>query len=163
TVFVTTHFLEEADYCDRVSLIAAGKLVADAAPEALRARYADAYTIDLDVGEAERGDAARRLTEAGAAVEPADRGLRRRAGGSSPISRRAAASTSCRSRPARSSTTRSSPPASARCSSCRRTSIAACGTSVPATRGRSSRCSTTAPRRSSPGTPRGSCKGSSAT
>ena len=33
TVFVTTHFLEEADYCDRVSFIDAGRLVADATPD----------------------------------------------------------------------------------------------------------------------------------
>ena len=32
TVFVTTHFLEEADYCDWVSFIDAGRLIADAAP-----------------------------------------------------------------------------------------------------------------------------------
>jgi ABC-2 type transport system ATP-binding protein len=45
TVFVTTHFLEEADYCDRVSFIDAGRLVADATPEELRARHSDGYRI----------------------------------------------------------------------------------------------------------------------
>ena len=36
TVFVTTHFLEEVDYCDQVSFIADGRLVANATPEELR-------------------------------------------------------------------------------------------------------------------------------
>ena len=33
TVFVTTHFLEEADYCDWAAFIDAGRLIANAAPE----------------------------------------------------------------------------------------------------------------------------------
>ncbi len=37
TVFATTHFLEEAEYCDHVSFIAEGRLVANATPEELRA------------------------------------------------------------------------------------------------------------------------------
>jgi ABC-2 type transport system ATP-binding protein len=45
TVFVTTHFLEEADYCDRVSLIEAGRLIADAPPAELRGRFSDGYRI----------------------------------------------------------------------------------------------------------------------
>jgi ABC-2 type transport system ATP-binding protein len=36
TVFVTTHFLDEAEYCDRVAFIDQGKLVADASPADLR-------------------------------------------------------------------------------------------------------------------------------
>jgi len=49
TVFATTHFLEEADYCDRVSLIDAGRLVADATPEELRARWSDGYRLRAPV------------------------------------------------------------------------------------------------------------------
>lgn len=45
TVFVTTHFLEEADYCDRVSLIDAGRLIADAPPAELRRRFSEGYRI----------------------------------------------------------------------------------------------------------------------
>jgi ABC-2 type transport system ATP-binding protein len=48
TVFVTTHFLEEVDYCHRASVIDAGKLIADATPEALRARYTDGYRIRVE-------------------------------------------------------------------------------------------------------------------
>ncbi len=43
TVFVTTHFLEEVDYCDWVCFIDAGRLIANATPEALRQRYSDGY------------------------------------------------------------------------------------------------------------------------
>jgi len=47
TVFVTTHFLEEADYCDWVSFIDRGRLIVDATPENLRRRYSDGYTVDV--------------------------------------------------------------------------------------------------------------------
>ena len=43
TVFVTTHFLEEVDYCDWVCFIDAGRLIANATPEELRQRYSDGY------------------------------------------------------------------------------------------------------------------------
>lgn len=47
TVFVTTHFLEEVDFCDRLALIADGRLVVpDATPESLRARWSDGYRIE---------------------------------------------------------------------------------------------------------------------
>lgn len=54
TVFVTTHFLEEADYCDWISFIDTGRLVADARPDELRARYADAYRVVLTAPTEER-------------------------------------------------------------------------------------------------------------
>jgi ABC-2 type transport system ATP-binding protein len=47
TVFVTTHFLEEVDYCDHVSFIHTGRLIADATPEELRRRYSPGYRIAL--------------------------------------------------------------------------------------------------------------------
>jgi drug efflux transport system ATP-binding protein len=65
TVFVTTHFLEEVEYCDWVSFIEAGKLIANAAPEELRERHSDGYRIRLDVDGAARDDAARRLVARG--------------------------------------------------------------------------------------------------
>ncbi|RIK90825.1 MAG: hypothetical protein DCC71_25390 [Proteobacteria bacterium] len=69
TVFVTTHFLEEVDYCDHVSFIADGRLVADATPEALRGAYGGGHRIAL----AAMPDAAAcaRLVAAGFAIEPA--------------------------------------------------------------------------------------------
>jgi ABC-type multidrug transport system ATPase subunit len=47
TVFVTTHFLEEVDHCDWVCFLEAGRLVADAAPEDLRRRFAPGYRVHL--------------------------------------------------------------------------------------------------------------------
>jgi ABC-2 type transport system ATP-binding protein len=63
TVFVTTHFLEEAEYCDWVSFIEDGKLVADAAPEALRGRFSRGYRVR--VAATDREAAARTLRERG--------------------------------------------------------------------------------------------------
>jgi ABC-2 type transport system ATP-binding protein len=63
TVFVTTHFLEEAEYCDWVSFIEDGKLVADAAPEALRGRFSHGYRVR--VSATDRDAAARALRERG--------------------------------------------------------------------------------------------------
>ena len=54
TVFVTTHFLEETDYCDWASFIDAGHLIANAAPEELRRRYSDGYRVDIEGVPAER-------------------------------------------------------------------------------------------------------------
>jgi drug efflux transport system ATP-binding protein len=68
TVFVTTHFLEEVDYCDWVSFIDAGRLVADAAPEDLRRRYSAGYRIAVDVSPEARGSAAAALGPAAVAT-----------------------------------------------------------------------------------------------
>ncbi|MDT8452568.1 MAG: ATP-binding cassette domain-containing protein [Gammaproteobacteria bacterium] len=38
TIMVTTHFLEEAEYCDRLAIMAEGKIIATDTPEAIRAR-----------------------------------------------------------------------------------------------------------------------------
>jgi len=42
TVLVTTHFMEEAEYCDRIGIIYQGRLVATGTPEALRKRESSA-------------------------------------------------------------------------------------------------------------------------
>ncbi len=39
TVFVTTHYLEEAEYCANIILINAGKLIAEGTPTALKQRF----------------------------------------------------------------------------------------------------------------------------
>lgn len=41
TVFVTTHYMDEAEYCDRVSIMVAGKIAALGAPAALKEFAAD--------------------------------------------------------------------------------------------------------------------------
>ena len=45
TVFVTTHYMDEAEYCDRVSIMTAGRIAALGAPAALKAAY-DAATME---------------------------------------------------------------------------------------------------------------------
>jgi ABC-2 type transport system ATP-binding protein len=45
TVFVTTHYMDEAEYCDRVSIMSAGKIVALDTPAALRNEWG-AASID---------------------------------------------------------------------------------------------------------------------
>ncbi len=39
TVLVTTHFMEEANYCDRLVIMAEGRILAEGTPHALRARF----------------------------------------------------------------------------------------------------------------------------
>src|SRR5262249_59184992 len=38
TVLVTTHFLDEAEYCDRVALVYRGKVIAEGSPDDLKDR-----------------------------------------------------------------------------------------------------------------------------
>lgn len=45
TIFVTTHYLDEAEYCNRVSIMVDGKISALDSPEALKKKY-DAETMD---------------------------------------------------------------------------------------------------------------------
>ncbi len=45
TVFVTTHYMDEAEYCDRISMMVDGRIEALDTPENLRRRY-DAATMD---------------------------------------------------------------------------------------------------------------------
>lgn len=68
TIFVTTHFMEEVDYCDRVSFIHEGRLLADTTPAELRARWSVGYRVRLTVPDAERARAASLLAAGG--VEP---------------------------------------------------------------------------------------------
>jgi ABC-2 type transport system ATP-binding protein len=36
TIFVTTHYMDEAEYCERVSIMAEGKIIAMDSPENLK-------------------------------------------------------------------------------------------------------------------------------
>ncbi len=47
TVFVTTHYLDEAEYCDRITIMSDGKIVALDTPSALRAKYKAASVEEL--------------------------------------------------------------------------------------------------------------------
>jgi ABC-2 type transport system ATP-binding protein len=39
TVFVTTHYMDEAEYCDRVSIMVDGRIEALDSPRALKEKY----------------------------------------------------------------------------------------------------------------------------
>ncbi|MFC2249347.1 ATP-binding cassette domain-containing protein [Labrys portucalensis] len=52
TVLVTTHFMDEAEYCDRISLIYRGRSIALGSPDELKARVADAANPDPTMGDA---------------------------------------------------------------------------------------------------------------
>lgn len=45
TVFVTTHYMDEAEYCDRISIMSEGKIVALDTPDQLKKRY-NASTVE---------------------------------------------------------------------------------------------------------------------
>ncbi len=75
TVFVTTHFLEEVEYCDWACFIDAGRLIANAHPEEIRRRYSDGYRVRVDVPEDGRPAALAALRATGMRVDAADGGL----------------------------------------------------------------------------------------
>ncbi|MFI5365654.1 MAG: ABC transporter ATP-binding protein [Candidatus Binatia bacterium] len=76
TVFVTTHFLEEVDYCDWVCFIDAGRLIANADPETLRRRYSNGYRVELALPAADRPRAAAAFGDTAGTPEPTADGLR---------------------------------------------------------------------------------------
>lgn len=66
-VLVTTHFMEEAEYCDRISLIYRARLAAEGSPDALKDAVRDADLPDPTMEDAfirliERSDAERAAT-----------------------------------------------------------------------------------------------------
>ncbi|WP_457091946.1 ATP-binding cassette domain-containing protein [Microvirga sp. P5_D2] len=52
TVLVTTHFMDEAEYCDRISLIYRGRSIALGSPDELKAEVADAANPDPTMEDA---------------------------------------------------------------------------------------------------------------
>jgi ABC-type multidrug transport system ATPase subunit len=53
------------DYCDRVSFIDSGRLIADATPEELRRAHSDGYGVTVAVPPGERAAVAAALRDAG--------------------------------------------------------------------------------------------------
>ncbi len=49
TVFVTTHYMDEAEYCDRVTIMNEGRIVALDTPSALRKKYSSSSIEELFV------------------------------------------------------------------------------------------------------------------
>jgi ABC-2 type transport system ATP-binding protein len=58
TVFVTTHYMDEAEYCDRVSIMVDGRIAALGTPAELKARFEGATIDDVFVQLARPGAAA---------------------------------------------------------------------------------------------------------
>jgi len=49
TVFVTTHYMDEADYCHRLALIYRGRIIAEGTPMELRERYMKRHVMEIEV------------------------------------------------------------------------------------------------------------------
>jgi len=47
TVFVTTHYMDEAEYCYRIALIYHGELIADGAPETLKTHFMQEDVLEV--------------------------------------------------------------------------------------------------------------------
>jgi ABC-2 type transport system ATP-binding protein len=55
TVFVTTHYMDEAEYCDRISIMSEGKIVALDTPENLKKQYNAESVEDVFIHGGTRG------------------------------------------------------------------------------------------------------------
>jgi ABC-2 type transport system ATP-binding protein len=51
TVFVTTHYMDEAEHCDTLALIYGGKVVATGSPATLKSRYMSHVLLELDCSD----------------------------------------------------------------------------------------------------------------
>lgn len=51
TVFVTTHYLDEAEFCNRIILINAGVLIASGSPKELKNKYIKNKVIEIDCSD----------------------------------------------------------------------------------------------------------------
>ena len=48
TIFVTTHYMDEADYCDRLALIYRGRIIAEGSPDTLRKDYMKRDVLEIE-------------------------------------------------------------------------------------------------------------------
>ncbi len=48
TVFVTTHYLDEAEYCNRIMLIHEGRIIAGGTPEELKTKYLQTPVFEVE-------------------------------------------------------------------------------------------------------------------
>ena len=48
TVFVTTHYLEEAEYCSRIMMIDSGKIIAGGSPQELKTKYLKQTILEIE-------------------------------------------------------------------------------------------------------------------
>ena len=54
TVFVTTHYMDEADYCNRLALIFRGRIIAEGTPNELKQKYMTRYVLEVETGNVVR-------------------------------------------------------------------------------------------------------------
>ena len=52
TILVTTHFMEEAEYCDRLVVMAEGEILAEGTPEEMKQRYRSSPAAEPTMEEA---------------------------------------------------------------------------------------------------------------
>lgn len=55
TVFVTTHYMEEAEYCNRIALIDRGRLIALGSPEELKRKHLEGEIYEIEMEDALQG------------------------------------------------------------------------------------------------------------
>ncbi len=55
TVFVTTHYMDEAEYCDRISMMSEGKIMAIGSPRDLKSEYSSSNVDEIFVKIARGG------------------------------------------------------------------------------------------------------------
>jgi ABC-2 type transport system ATP-binding protein len=48
TVFVTTHYLDEAEYCNRIMMIDAGKIIAGGSPKEIKTNYLKCVILEIE-------------------------------------------------------------------------------------------------------------------
>lgn len=53
TVFVTTHYLDEAEFCNRIMMIDAGKIIAGGSPDELKEKYLDKIILEIETDNLE--------------------------------------------------------------------------------------------------------------
>jgi ABC-2 type transport system ATP-binding protein len=80
TVFVTTHYMDEAEQCGRIALMRTGKLIALDSPEGLKASSFPEPLYELHAGEGASADWTQRLKTDPSVIDPAPYGLRWHAG-----------------------------------------------------------------------------------
>jgi ABC-2 type transport system ATP-binding protein len=68
TVFVTTHYMDEAEHCDELALIYGGKVVATGSPATLKRRYMSRALLELECSDLMGAFAALKLEPALAGV-----------------------------------------------------------------------------------------------
>ncbi|MGD2080813.1 MAG: ABC transporter ATP-binding protein [Nitrospirota bacterium] len=52
TVFVTTHYMDEAEYCDRLALIYRGSIIAEGTPEELKVKHMSRFVLEIEADRA---------------------------------------------------------------------------------------------------------------